>query len=460
MNSPTLATDYHQIASRLTLPSRAFIDGAFCTAATSAVYETINPATGRPLGLVAACDHADVDKAVLAARRSFEDGVWSRAAPEARKSVLLKLAALIEKHTVTLAVMESLDSGKTITDCLHEIGVEVPTIFRWYAELADKSFGKVAPTGEHALALIIQEPIGVAGLVIPWNFPLLMATWKLAPALAAGCSVILKPAEQTPLTALKLAELAAEAGLPAGVLNVLPGFGPTAGQAIGRHGDIDVVSFTGSNEVGSLLLKYASESNLKPVGLEMGGKSPFIVLDDAELSDDLIQNATSAAFWNAGQNCSANMRQIVDRRLKDEFLHKVLAKTHAMKIGDPLKSDTQMGAMVSEEQRDRVSGYISGGVREGGGAIDGEGNCERAGLSHRADDLRCRHQRDDHCTGGDIRPGVGRDAGTWHRRGPASGPRHRLWIACHRVHQGYRSGHLYGQIPALRNCGHQWFHRR
>jgi len=365
------ADKYRSIAAGLRMPSQAFIDGALRSAASGAVFENINPATGQILGPVAHCGPADVDAAVTAARRVFEAGTWSRAAPEARKEVLLKLADLVRAHKEELATLESLDSGKTITDCLHEIGNEVPTFFQWYGELIDKSFGKVAPTAESALAVIIKEPIGVAGLVLPWNFPLLMAAWKLAPALAAGCSAVLKPAEQTPLTALRLAVLAAEAGLPAGVLNVLPGYGETAGQAIGRHPGIDVVSFTGSTEVGAYFLKYSAESNLKPVGLEMGGKSPFIVLEDAEISDDLVTNAVSAACWNGGQNCSANMRQIVHAKVKDEFLGKVLDGIRAIKVGDPLDPATQMGSMISEEHQRRVLGYIATGEREGARILHG-----------------------------------------------------------------------------------------
>jgi acyl-CoA reductase-like NAD-dependent aldehyde dehydrogenase len=365
------ADKYRSIASGLKMPSQAFIDGALRPAASGAVFENINPATGQILGTVAHCGPADVDAAVTAARRVFEAGTWSRAASEARKEVLLRLADLVRAHKEELATLESLDSGKTITDCLHEIGNEVPTFFQWYGELIDKSFGKVAPTAESALAVIIKEPIGVAGLVLPWNFPLLMAAWKLAPALAAGCSAVLKPAEQTPLTALRLAELAAEAGLPAGVLNVLPGYGETAGQAIGRHPGIDVVSFTGSTEVGAYFLKYSAESNLKPVGLEMGGKSPFIVLEDAEISDDLVANAVSAACWNGGQNCSANMRQIVHAKVKDEFLGKVLDGIRAIKVGDPLDPATQMGSMISEEHQRRVLGYIATGEREGARILHG-----------------------------------------------------------------------------------------
>ncbi len=374
-------TAYHEIATRLVPPQGAFIAGASRPALSGRVFENRNPATGAVLGTVAHCDAADVDVAVRAARQVFRDGAWSRAAPEHRKQVLLRLADLVREHTDELATLESLDSGKTIRDCLQEIGHEVPTFFQWYAEAIDKSFGKVAPTDDSALALIVKEPIGVVGLVLPWNFPLLMAAWKLAPALAAGCSALVKPAEQTPLTALRLAELAVDAGVPEGVLQVLPGFGETAGQAIGRHPDIDLVSFTGSTEVGACFLRYASESNLKPIGLEMGGKSPFIVLDDAPLDDDLIANAVSAAFWNGGQNCSANMRQIVGAKRKDEYVEKVLAKVRALRVGDPLDPATDMGSMISQEHQQRVLGYVQRGVSEGARMVLGSASAPaRAGF--------------------------------------------------------------------------------
>jgi aldehyde dehydrogenase (NAD+)/gamma-glutamyl-gamma-aminobutyraldehyde dehydrogenase len=375
----TLSLEQAQsIASRLRLNAKAYIDGAFCDAADGGTFETVNPATGEVICGVAHCTAADVDRAVAAARRVFDDGRWSRAAPEYRKDILLRLAALVRQHTHELAVLESIDSGKTITDCLHEIGNEVPNFFQWYGELADKSFGKVAPTGEDTLALVIKEPAGVVGLVLPWNFPLLMAAWKLAPALAAGCSAIVKPAEQTPLSLIRLAELAQEAGIPDGVLNVLPGYGETTGQAIGRHMDIDVVSFTGSTEVGGYFLRYAGESNLKVVGLEMGGKSPFVVLDDADLGDDLIEHAAKSAFWNGGQNCSANMRQIVDVTIADKFLDKVCARAKTYKVGNPLDPTTDIGAMVTKEHMARVLGYIDRGRSEGarlltGGHGDGPG---------------------------------------------------------------------------------------
>lgn len=376
MSAYKSAEQYRTIAGRLTLPGHAFIDGDWTVAASGQVFENVDPATGAVLGTVAACDGADVDRAVASARRVFEAGDWSRAAPEARKAVLLKLADLVRANAEELAVLESLDSGKTIKDCLNEISHEVPTFFQWYGELADKAFGKVAPTAEKVVAMIVKEPVGVVGLVLPWNFPLLMAAWKLAPALAVGCSAVLKPAEQTPLSALRLAELAVQAGLPPGVLNVVPGFGETAGQAIGRHNDIDAVSFTGSTEVGAYFLKYASESNLKPVGLEMGGKSPMIVLDDADIDDTLVSSAINAAFWNGGQNCSANMRQIVDRRVKDAFLDRVLEKTRALVVGDPLDPATDLGSMVSTEHKERVLSYIEIGKAEGAQTLAGGGASE------------------------------------------------------------------------------------
>jgi len=381
MTEAKTADFYHAKAGRLAIPSQAFIDGRFRSAVSGAVFENVNPATGEVFGTVAACDAADVDLAVAAARRAFASGSWSRAAPETRKQVLLRLADLVRANAEELAILESLDSGKTIKDCLHEIGNEVPTFFQWYGELIDKTFGKVAPTADSTVALIVKEPIGVVGLVLPWNFPLLMAAWKLAPALAAGCSAVLKPAEQTPLTALRLAELAIEAGLPSGVLSVVPGFGETAGQAIGRHTDIDAVSFTGSTEVGAYFLKYSSESNLKPVGLEMGGKSPFIVLDDAPIDDDLVNFAVTSAFWNGGQNCSANMRQIVDRKVRDAFLEKVVARVKTIRLGDPLDPATDLGSMVSREHQSRVLGYIERGRSEGARTVLAGGKvADRAGF--------------------------------------------------------------------------------
>ncbi|MDD3265329.1 MAG: aldehyde dehydrogenase [Dehalococcoidales bacterium] len=371
MTIPITRTEAHNTASMLKIKNLAFIDGKFSGAEDGATFDTLNPATEKLITEVAHCGSKDVDRAVKAARRVFNAGTWSRVSPEARKEVLLRLADLIRTNAIELAVLESIDSGKTITDCFNEIGTEVPNFFQWYAELIDKRFDKVSPTGEDALALIVKEPIGVVGLVLPWNFPLLMSAWKIAPALAAGCSVLVKPAEQTPLTALRLAELAQEAGLPDGVLNVLPGMGETTGQAVGRHPDIDAVSFTGSTEVGGYFLRYAAESNLKVIGLEMGGKSPLIVLDDADIDDGLIEHAATAAFWNGGQNCSANMRQLVDVKLVDEFTERIKIRAKSFKLGDPLDPQTDIGPMVTAEHQARVLGYIEKGKAEGARLITG-----------------------------------------------------------------------------------------
>ena len=367
--------EYQAIAAKLRPNGQAFIDGKFCNASDGQTFETINPATGQILANVAHCKLADVDKAVKAARRVFNAGTWSRAEPEERKEVLLKIAALVRKHTDELAVLESLDTGKTINDCIDEIGTEVPNFFQWYAELADKIFGKIAPTGPNALALITKEPVGVAGAVVPWNFPLVMAAWKIAPALAVGCSAIVKPAEQTPLTAIRLAELMQEAGVPDGVINILPGFGETAGQAIGLHNDIDTLSFTGSTEVGRMFMRYSGDSNLKGVGLEMGGKSPFIVLEDAAIDDELIEHAAMSAFWNGGQNCSANMRQLIAQPLVENFTAKIIERVKKFKLGDPLDPATDIGSMITKEHKSMVMDYIQSGVDEGakiimGGASD------------------------------------------------------------------------------------------
>jgi acyl-CoA reductase-like NAD-dependent aldehyde dehydrogenase len=363
--------EYQAIANGLTPNGQAFIDGKFCDALDGEKFETTNPATGQVLASVAHCKAADVDRAVIAARRVFNAGTWSRAEPEERKEVLLKVAELVRKHTHELAVLESMDTGKTINDCMDEIGGEVPNFFQWYAELADKTFGKIAPTGPGTLALITKEPAGIAGAVLPWNFPLVMAAWKIAPALAVGCSAVIKPAEQTSLSAIRLAELMQEAGVPDGVINIVPGFGETAGKAIGLHNDIDTVSFTGSTEVGRMFMRYSGDSNLKGVGLEMGGKSPFIVLDDALINDDLIEHAAMSAFWNGGQNCTANMRQLIAAPLVEEFTGRILERVKAFKLGDPLDPATDIGSMITKDHKTMVMNYIQSGVDEGANMVAG-----------------------------------------------------------------------------------------
>lgn len=366
--------EYQAIANKLRPNGQAFIDGKFCDASDGETFQTTNPATGQVLCSVAHCKAVDVDRAVTAARRAFNAGVWSRAEPEARKEVLLKIADLVRDHTHELAVLESLDTGKTINDCMEEIGGEVPKFFQWYAELADKVFGKIAPTGPEALALITKEPAGIAGAVLPWNFPLVMAAWKIAPSLAVGCSAVIKPAEQTPLSTIFLAELMQKAGVPDGVVNIVPGFGETAGKAIGLHNDIDTVSFTGSTEVGRMFMRYSGDSNLKGVGLEMGGKSPFILLEDALLNDDLIEHAAMSAFWNGGQNCSANMRQLIAAPLVEDFTGRIMDRVKSFKLGDPLDPDTDIGSMITKDHKDMVMNYIQSGIDDGARLLTGGGS--------------------------------------------------------------------------------------
>jgi len=362
--------EYKAIAKKLNFEGRAFINGKYVDAIDGAKFENINPATGETLCSIAKCNHKDVDLAVKVSRKVFESGVWSRSTPEYRKEILLKFASLLRKYGDENSVLECVDTGKLITDCVNEVANDAPMHFQWYGELIDKVFGKVGSTDPSITSLIVKEPIGVVAGIVPWNFPLMMAVWKAAPALAAGCSVIIKPAEDTPLTAIRVAQIAKESGIPDGVFNVLPGFG-NVGEALGRHNDVDAVSFTGSTEVGGYFMKYSGESNLKTVGLEMGGKSPFIVLDDAKISDSLIDNAINSAFWNGGQNCSANMRQIIHSKVKDEFLDKILQKVKNIKVGDPLDLKTNMGSMISKKHLETVDGYIQKGIDEGASLLIG-----------------------------------------------------------------------------------------
>jgi gamma-glutamyl-gamma-aminobutyraldehyde dehydrogenase len=307
------------------------------------------------------------------ARDAFEDGRWSRLHPSERKAVLIRLAKLLKRHARELAVMESLDSGKTIYDCETLDLPETIHCLTWHAELIDKIYDQVSPASDDHIAMIVREPLGVVGLVLPWNFPLLMLAWKIGPALASGCSVILKPAEETSLTALRVAELAMEAGLPAGVFNVLPGSGPDVGEPLGRNSDVDMISFTGSTETGRRFLRYAAESNLKEVTLEMGGKNPAVVLDDAENLDRVAAHLVNGAFWNMGENCSAASRLIVQKGVKDALLQRILAHLREWPMGDPLDPVNRVGALVSKAHFDKVSSYLGKGqnVLAGGKAKDG-----------------------------------------------------------------------------------------
>jgi gamma-glutamyl-gamma-aminobutyraldehyde dehydrogenase/4-guanidinobutyraldehyde dehydrogenase/NAD-dependent aldehyde dehydrogenase len=352
-------------AASLDLPSRLFIDGQSVEAVSGRTFANVSPRNGQVIGRVAEGDAEDVERAVAAARRAFDSGVWSEQHPRERRRVLQRLARLVEEHGEELALLESLDMGKPFTDAVAvDIRVTVQTL-DFYAEAVDKLYDEVAPTAYDRLALVTREPIGVVGAVVPWNYPLMMASWKIAPALAVGNSMVLKPAEQSPLTALRLAELAAEAGLPDGVLNVVTGYGPTAGQALGRHMDVDALTFTGSGPVGRLFMRYAAESNIKPVSLELGGKSPHIVMPDAPDLDHVAAQIAGGIFFNMGESCSAGSRLLVHRSIRDELVEKVVAASRLEVVGDPLEPGTTLGALVEDAHLDRVMGFIAGASAEG-----------------------------------------------------------------------------------------------
>jgi 4-guanidinobutyraldehyde dehydrogenase / NAD-dependent aldehyde dehydrogenase len=353
------------VLTDLSIRSQAFVDGAYVDALSGETFDCVNPATGRTIASVAACNGGDVDRAVRGARAAFESGVWSRLAPKQRKRVLVRLAESMREHRDELALLETLDMGKPIRDSR---AVDVPLAaecIAYYGEAIDKVYDEVAPTGPGDVVTLVREPLGVVGAVVPWNFPLLMASWKVGPALATGCSVVLKPAEQSPLTALRLAELASEAGVPDGVLQVVPGFGETAGQALGRHMDVDVVAFTGSTEVGKLFLRYSGESNMKRLALECGGKSPHIVMQDCGDLDAAAEAAAWGVFYNQGEVCNAGSRLLVHESLKDDLLERIVRVAETIRPGDPLDSETRMGAIVDRTQLDRVLGYIKAGREQG-----------------------------------------------------------------------------------------------
>lgn len=365
--------EYAALAADMTFATNAFIDGGYRPAISGQTFQTVNPATGDPLAEVAACGGDDVDFAAEKAREAFEDGRWSRMHPTDRKDVLIRFAKLLTRNARELAVMESLDSGKTIYDCETVDLPEMIHCIKWHAEAVDKLYDQVAPASDDHIAMVVREPVGVVGIVLPWNFPLLMLAWKIAPALAAGCSVIVKPAEETSLTALRVAELGHEAGVPRGVLNVLPGLGPEVGEPIGRHMDIDMVSFTGSTETGKRFLGYAGESNAKEIVLEMGGKNPCIVMDDAENLDRVAAHVVNGAFWNMGENCSAISRLIVHKAVKGPLLNKITAHIREWPLGDPLNPETRLGAMISKSHFDKVASYLEGAPKAivGGDTQDG-----------------------------------------------------------------------------------------
>jgi 4-(gamma-glutamylamino)butanal dehydrogenase len=351
--------------AKIQFRTQAFIDGELCPAAGGGTFASLNPANGKKIADIAACEAQDVDRAVAAARRSFDAGTWSRMKPADRKKVLLKFADLVDRSAQEIAILDALNAGKPICDC---VGIDLPDTvhcLRWHAELIDKLYDRMAPTPLENPCMIVREPMGVVGLLVPWNFPVQMAAWKIGPALAAGNSLVLKPASQTSLSAIRLAELAAEAGIPAGVFNVVPGAGTVVGQAICRHKDVDMVAFTGSTEIGRELLRYSAESNLKRVILELGGKSPQVVLADAPDLEQVAQNAANAAFWNMGENCSSGSRLIVHRSLKDDLVSRLCALVKDWRVGDPLDPATRVGPLIGKSHMEKVLGTIESGRREG-----------------------------------------------------------------------------------------------
>jgi gamma-glutamyl-gamma-aminobutyraldehyde dehydrogenase len=365
-------TEWKSQAAALQFRNQAFIDGKFVDAASGKTFDSINPATGAVLAQVAECDEEDVNRAVAAGRRAFEDGRWSRMAPGDRKAVLLKLADLIRETLVEMALLDSLDMGKLVTDAVTVDAPGSAHFFQWYAEAIDKIYDEVAPTGPGDLALVSRVPLGVVGAVTPWNFPLDMATWKAAAALAAGNSVVLKPAEQSPLSALRLAELAAEAGVPDGVFNVVPGYGVTAGKALGLHMDVDCLAFTGSTGIGKMFMQYSGQSNLKQVWPETGGKSPNLIFADCENLEAAADMAAFGIFFNQGEVCSANSRLYVERSIKDRFVELMIERAQATQPGDPLDPASKMGAIVDEKQTQGIMRFVEEGKQSANLVAGGE----------------------------------------------------------------------------------------
>ncbi len=367
---PAIDEAREEIAA-LELRTQLFIGGEFREAASGRRYMTENPATGQPITEVAEGGPADVEAAVVAARKAADSGVWSRMSPGDRKRILIRWADLIEANGRELGLIETIDAGKPIADT---VGLDMPetaNCIRWHAEAIDKSYGQVAPSPEGTIATITREPVGVVGAVIPWNYPAQMAAWKLGPALATGNTIVIKPASTTSLSLLRIAELGAEAGIPAGVLNVVTGPGSTVGEAIGRHPDIDAVAFTGSTEVGRRFLTYSAETNLKRVLLELGGKSPQLVFPDVTDFQNVATNVAIAVFWNMGENCSAGSRLIVHRSVKHRVLEAVAAELEQWSVGDPLDPATKIGALISRGHMERVLDYIDIGRKEGARVVTG-----------------------------------------------------------------------------------------
>ena len=350
---------------------RALINGARVHAQDGQSFDCVSPVDGRLLTSVARCGQADVDAAVAAARAAFDDRRWCGMAPAARKRVMIKFADQLLAHADELALMETLDMGKPIQYARNVDVNSAANCLRWYGEAVDKIYDEIAPTASTALALIQREPMGVVGVIVPWNYPMIMAAWKIAPALAAGNSVVLKPSEKSPLTALRLAELALEAGIPPGVFNVVPGYGPEAGSPLALHMDVDCIAFTGSTRVGKQIHVMAGQSNLKRAWTELGGKSPNIVFADCPDLDKAVEAAVGSIFFNQGESCNAPSRLFVEASIREQFLEKALALVPGYAPANPLAPDTVMGAIVDQTQMNSVLRYIELGKEEGAALLAG-----------------------------------------------------------------------------------------
>lgn len=351
-------------------PGKMLINNEWMSALSGKTFEVTNPSTEEVITTVAEADAKDVDVAVKAARRAFEEGPWSKMSARDRGRRISKLASLLDKHREEFAELETMNNGKPIRETrAADLPLSIDCL-DYYAGIADKIHGDTIPVSGNFFNYTLREPVGVVGQIVPWNFPLLMAAWKLGPALATGCTVVLKPAEQTPLSALRLGELILEAEFPPGVVNIVPGYGPTAGAALATHADVDKVAFTGSTEVGRLVAKMAAETNLKKVSLELGGKAPNIVFADADL-DAAVAGAMGGIFFNQGEVCCAGSRLYVEEKVKDAFLQKFKERAEKLVVGDPLDPKTEMGAQVSEEQFKKILGYIEKGKQEGAKVITG-----------------------------------------------------------------------------------------
>ncbi len=372
MASTAPETTWHDVARGVALPTEAFIDGAYGPSIDGATFTRTNPATGETLATITECTSGDVDRAVSAAARRFASGEWRDADPSERKRVLLRFAELIREHSAELALLETLDTGKPIGQTTTVDAPACAATIQWYAETLDKLYDEVAPSGKGSVITIRREPVGVVAAVVPWNFPLIITSWKIGPALAAGNSVILKPAEESSLAGIRLGALAAEAGIPAGAFQVVPGRGHVTGEALGLHDRVDAIAFTGSTEIGKRFLNYAGDSNMKRVALECGGKSPQIVTRDCADLDGAAEAIAWSIWYNQGETCHAGSRLLVDSAVRDVLLQKVQARMATFEPGHPLDPDTVMGAMIGADHLDRVQGYLDSARSEGASVHGGD----------------------------------------------------------------------------------------